>query len=175
MHQDTNFMDMIYCNMTIALIYTLQDNIWIRSYTKFFKTTFIDFKMFVIWTNIFLLLSKIFVAIASGKPSYLLVQLDENSLLKNDGKGDATEEVLDVDEGPPESDAVISEANLLNQDDGYIQKQFEAFLKQHKLEKKHFEKKEVGESEIFTVWTYIISSYRKWKWELTFCRIPFEK
>ena len=107
--------------------------------------------MFVIWTNVFLLLSKIFVAIASGKPSYLLVQLDENSLLKNDGKGDVKEEALDVDEGPPESDAVISEANLLNQDDGYIQKQFEAFLKQHKLEKKHFEKKEVGESEIFTV------------------------
>ena len=88
------------------------------------------------------------------------MQLDENSLLKNDGKGDATQEVLDVDEGPPESDAVISEANLLNQDDGYIQKQFEAFLKQHKLEKSHFEKK-LAKAKYSEYEMYIISSYRK--------------
>ena len=104
--------------------------------------------MSVAWINVFLLLSKLFVSVVSGKSSYLLVQLDGNSSLENDGGKD---EMEDGNESPLEGDAVISETNLLNQEDGYIQKQFEAFLKQHKLKKKHFEKKEVGESEIFTV------------------------
>ena len=108
--------------------------------------------MFVTWINVFLLLSKLFVSVVSGKSSYLLVQLDGNSSLENDGGKDEIKEVMeDGDEFPTETDAVFSETNLLNQEDGYIQKQFEAFLKQHKLEKKHYEKKEVGESEIFTV------------------------
>ena len=104
--------------------------------------------MFVLWTNVFLLLSNIFVSVVSGKSSYLLVQLDGNSSLENDG---GNHEMEDGDKTSPDGDAVISEGNLLNKENGYIQKQFEAFLKQHKLEKKHFEKKEVGESEIFTV------------------------
>ena len=103
------------------------------------------------WINVFLLLSEISVSVVSGKSSYLLVQLDENSLLENDDGGDAMEGVMYGDENPPESDAVISETNLLSQEDGWIQKQFEAFLKQHKLDKKHFEKKAVGESETFTI------------------------
>ena len=91
-----------------------------------------------------------FVSFVSGKSSYLLVQLDGNgnSFLEDDG---GNHEMEDGDKTSPEGDSVISQRNLLNQEDGYIQKQFEAFLKQHKLEKKHFEKKEVGESEIFTV------------------------
>ena len=104
--------------------------------------------MFVAWINVFLLLSNIFASVVSGKSSYLLVQLDGNSSLENDGEN---HEMEDGDKTSPDGDAVISEGNLLNQENGYIQKQFEAFLKQHKLEKKHFEKKEVGESEIFTV------------------------
>ena len=107
--------------------------------------------MFVAWINVFLLLSKLFVSVVSGKSSYLLVQLDGNSFIENDGGRDEMEEVMCCDESPPERDAIISEINIIKQEDGYIQKQFEAFLKQHKLEKKHFEKKEVGESETFTV------------------------
>ena len=104
--------------------------------------------MFVVWTNVFLMLSNMFVSFVSGKSSFLLVQLDGNSFLEDDV---GNHEMEDGDETSAEGDAVISQRNLLNQEDGYIQKQFEAFLKQHKLEKKHFEKKEVGESEIFTV------------------------
>ena len=104
--------------------------------------------MFVVWTNVFLMLSNMFVSFVSGKSSFLLVQLDGNSFLEDDG---GNHEMEDGDKTSPEGDSVISQRNLLNQEDGYIQKQFEAFLKQHKLEKKHFEKKEVGESEVFTV------------------------
>ena len=107
--------------------------------------------MFVAWINVFLLLSKLSVSVVSGKSFYLLVRLDGNSFLENDGVKEEMEEVSCCDETPPESHAVISETNLLSQEVSYIQKQFEAFLKQHKLEKKHFEKKEVGESETFTV------------------------
>ena len=102
--------------------------------------------MFVAWINVFLLLSKLFVSVVSGKSSYLLVQLDGNSFLEDDGGKYKMEKVMCCDETPPESDAVISETNLSNQEVSYIQKQFEAFLKQHKLEKK-----EVGESKTFTV------------------------
>ena len=68
------------------------------------------------------------------------------SLLENDAAKDILEEV-----NPPENDAVISGTNFFNQKDIYIQKQFEAFLKQHELEQKYVEKTEVGESEIFPV------------------------
>ena len=119
----------------------------------------LDFESLEFWNESL----KIFVSVVSGRSSYLLVQLDGNSSHENDGGNHEIEDVMCCDETPPESDAVISKSNLLNQEDGYIQKQFEAFLKQYKIEKKHFEKKEVGESEIFRVWTYMISSYRQWK------------